>query len=230
MGSSTTPLPITPRQLGRSTPQGMSWSTNFCTLSRASLMQDVWGQRYTGGSNVIEAVVRSRPDLVLMDLRMPGVDGLTAIERIGKLADPPVVVVLTTFDADQYVLRALRAGAAGFLVKSTPPADLIGLVRVAADGHTVLSPAAARRLVAASTDSQPAREHARELVGTLTEREAEVLGCLGEGLSNAQIASRLYLSEATVKGYVSRMLVKLGCANRTQAGLLAHDAGIVRPG
>jgi DNA-binding NarL/FixJ family response regulator len=94
----------------------------------------------------------------------------------------------------------------------------------------VLSPAAARRLVAASTDSQPAREHARELLGTLTEREAEVLGCLGEGLSNAQIASRLYLSEATVKGYVSRMLVKLGCANRTQAGLLAHDAGIVRPG
>jgi len=138
--------------------------------------------------------------------------------------------VLTTFDADQYVLRALRAGAAGFLVKSTPPADLIGLVRVAADGHTVLSPAAARRLVAASTDSQPAREHARKLVGTLTEREAEVLGCLGEGLSNAQIASRLYLSEATVKGYVSRMLVKLGCANRTQAGLLAHDAGIVKPG
>jgi DNA-binding NarL/FixJ family response regulator len=88
----------------------------------------------------------------------------------------------------------------------------------------VLSPAAARRLIAASTDSQPARK----LVGTLTEREAEVLGCLGEGLSNAQIASRLYLSEATVKGYVSRMLVKLGCANRTQAGLLAHDAGIVR--
>ena len=182
------------------------------------------------GAAGVEAVIRSRPDLVLMDLRMPGVDGLTAIERIGKLADPPVVVVLTTFDADQYVLRALRAGAAGFLVKSTPPADLIGLVRVAADGHTVLSPAAARRLVAASTDSQPAREHARKLVGTLTEREAEVLGCLGEGLSNAQIASRLYLSEATVKGYVSRTLVKLGCANRTQAGLLAHDAGIVRPG
>ncbi len=176
------------------------------------------------GAAGVEAVVRSRPDLVLMDLRMPGVDGLTAIERIGKLADPPVVVVLTTFDADQYVLRALRAGAAGFLVKSTPPTDLIGLVLVAADGHTVLSPAAARRLIAASTDSQPARK----LVGTLTEREAEVLGCLGEGLSNAQIASRLYLSEATVKGYVSRMLVKLGCANRTQAGLLAHDAGIVR--
>jgi len=136
-----------------------------------------------------------------------------------------VVVVLTTFDADQYVLRALRAGAAGFLVKSTPPEDLIGLVRVAAEGHTVLSPAAARRLIAASADSQPA-ERARKLAGSLTEREAEVLSCLGEGLSNAQIAARLYLSEATVKGYVSRMLEKLGLDNRTQAGLLAHDAGL----
>jgi DNA-binding NarL/FixJ family response regulator len=166
------------------------------------------------GAAGVEAVVRSRPDVVLMDLRMPGVDGLTAIERIGELADPPVIVVLTTFDADQYVLRALRAGAAGFLVKSTPPEDLIGLVQVAAEGNTVLSPAAARRLIAAS-------------VGSLTERETEVLACLGEGLSNAQIARRLYLSEATIKGYVSRMLDKLQCANRTQAGLLAHDAGLV---
>jgi DNA-binding NarL/FixJ family response regulator len=153
-------------------------------------------------------------------------DGLTAIERIGELASPPAVVVLTTFDADRYVLRALRAGAAGFLVKSTPPDDLISLVRVAAEGHTVLSPAAARRLIAASSDSQPARDRARQLTGSLTDREREVLACLGEGMSNAQIAARLYLSEATVKGYVSRMLDKLGCANRTQAGLLAHDAGL----
>jgi DNA-binding NarL/FixJ family response regulator len=99
---------------------------------------------------------------------------------------------------------------------------------VAADGNTVLSPAAARRLVAASADQQSARQRAQELVESLTERETEVLACLGEGLSNAQIAARLYLSEATVKSYVSRMLDKLGCANRTQAGLLAHDAGIVR--
>ncbi|HYK30933.1 MAG TPA: response regulator transcription factor [Streptosporangiaceae bacterium] len=180
------------------------------------------------GAAGVEAVVRNRPDLVLMDLRMPVMDGIAAIERIVKLTNPPVVVVLTTFDADQYVLRALRAGAIGFLVKSTPPEDLIGLVRVAADGHTVLSPAAARRLIAASTDSQPARERARTQVSSLTEREVEVLTGLGEGLSNAQIASRLYLSEATVKGYVSRMLDKLGLDNRTQAGLLAHDAGIVR--
>jgi len=181
------------------------------------------------GAAGVEAVVRNRPDVVLMDLRMPLLDGIAAIERIVKLGNPPVVVVLTTFDADQYVLRALRAGAAGFLVKSTPPEDLIGLVRVAAEGHTVLSPAAARRLIAASADSQPARERARKLAGSLTEREVEVLTCLGEGLSNAQIAGRLFLSEATVKGYVSRMLDKLGLENRTQAGLLAHDAGLTSP-
>jgi len=178
------------------------------------------------GAAGVAAVTRSRPDVVLMDLRMPVLDGIAAIERIVKLGDPPVVVVLTTFDADQYVLRALRAGAAGFLVKSTPPEDLIGLVRVAAEGHTLLSPAAARRLIAASADSQPTRERARKLAGSLTEREVEVLTCLGEGLSNAQIAARLFLSEATVKGYVSRMLDKLGLENRTQAGLLAHDAGL----
>lgn len=187
---------------------------------------EVVDQAHDGAAGV-EAVVRHRPDVVLMDLRMPGVDGLTAIERIARLTDPPAVVALTTFDADQYVVRALRAGAAGFLVKSTPPEDLIGLVRVAADGHTVLSPEAARRLVAASSDEQAGRDRAVALVGQLTDRETEVLACLGEGLSNAQIAQRLYLSEATVKSYVSRMLVKLECANRTQAGLLAYDAGLV---
>src|SRR6266487_3790694 len=129
------------------------------------------------GAAGVEAVVRSRPDLVLMDLRMPRVDGLTAIERIGRLPDPPVVVALTTFDADQYVLRALRAGAAGFLVKSTPPEDLVRLVRVAADGNMVLSPAAARRLVAASADRQSAQQRARELTRSLTDRELEVLAC-----------------------------------------------------
>jgi DNA-binding NarL/FixJ family response regulator len=187
---------------------------------------EVVGEAHDGAAGV-EEVVRNQPDVVLMDLRMPGVDGITAIERIGKLGSPPAIVVLTTFDADQYVLRALRAGAAGFLVKSTPPEDLIGLVQVAAEGHTVLSPAAARRLVAASADRQQTRDRARELAGSLTGREAEVLACLGEGLSNAQIARRLYLSEATIKGYVSAVMDKLGCANRTQAGLLAHDAGLV---
>ncbi len=180
------------------------------------------------GAEAVEAVVRHRPRVVLMDLRMPGVDGLSAIERIAKLPDPPAVVALTTFDADTYVIRALRAGAAGFLVKSTPPEDLIGLVRVAADGHTVLSPEAAQRLVAMSADGRSRGDDARRKTTGLTERETDVLACLGEGLSNADIAARLHLAEATVKSYVSRMLVKLDCANRTQAGLLAHEAGLVK--
>ncbi|GAA3051392.1 response regulator [Actinokineospora globicatena] len=179
------------------------------------------------GAAAVEAVVRHQPHVVLMDLRMQGVDGLTAIERIVRLPSAPAVVALTTFDADQYVIRALRAGAAGFLVKTTPPEDLISLVRVAADGHTVLSPAATSRLVAARVGEQAARDRAVRRVRDLTERETEVLTGLGAGLSNAQIADRLSLSEATVKSYVSRMLVKLECANRTQAGLLAYDAGLV---
>ena len=178
------------------------------------------------GAEAVEAVVRHQPAVVLMDLRMPGVDGLAAIERVCALPDPPAVVALTTFDADTYVIRALRAGASGFLVKSTPPEDLIGLVRVAADGHTVLSPAAARRLVAMSADSHQRDGVARKRISGLTERERDVLACLGEGLSNADIAGRLHLAEATVKSYVSRMLVKLDCTNRTQAGLLAHEAGL----
>ncbi|MDT8914785.1 response regulator transcription factor [Amycolatopsis sp. PS_44_ISF1] len=179
------------------------------------------------GAAAVEAVIRYRPRVVLMDLRMPGVDGLSAIERITALPEPPAVVALTTFDADTYVIRALRAGASGFLVKSTPPEDLIGLVRVAADGHTVLSPSAAQRLVALSADGRERGDEARRRTAALTERERDVLAGLGAGLSNADIAARLHLAEATVKSYVSRMLVKLGCANRTQAGLLAHEAGLV---
>ncbi|KAB2349780.1 response regulator transcription factor [Actinomadura rudentiformis] len=185
------------------------------------------------GAAAVESVLRHGPDVVLMDLRMPGVDGLTAIGRIAALGSTrggttphPAVVALTTFDADHYVLRALRAGAAGFLLKSTPPEDLIELVRVAADGHTVMSAAATRRLVASAAARSLEQDRHRARIGDLTERETEVLACLGEGLSNAQIARRLHLSEATVKGYVSRLLDKLGCANRTQAGLLAHEAGL----
>jgi RNA polymerase sigma factor (sigma-70 family) len=186
---------------------------------------DVIDQAYDGAA-AVESVVRHRPDVVLMDLRMPGVDGLTAIERITVLPEPPAIVVLTTFDADDYVIRALRAGAVGFLLKSTPPEDLIELVRVAVDGHTVLSPSATRRLLTMADHRQSGRDRLLALVDQLTEREAEVLACLGEGLSNAQIAKRLHLSEATVKSYVSRLLVKLECANRTQAGLLAYDMGL----
>jgi DNA-binding NarL/FixJ family response regulator len=186
---------------------------------------DIVGQAQDG-AEAVEAAGRFRPDVMLMDLRMPEVDGLTAIERIVKLPNPPSVVALTTFDTDSYVLKALRAGASGFLLKSTPPEDLIGLVRVAADGHTVLSKEAARRMVAASAGEYERSQEARGRTADLTDRELDMLVCLGEGMSNAAIAAKLHLSEATVKSYVSRMLTKVGCANRTQAGLLAHEAGL----
>jgi len=179
------------------------------------------------GAAAVESVLRHQPDVVLMDLRMPGVDGLTAIERITAFRHPPVIVALTTFDSDHHVFRALNAGAAGFLLKSTPPEDLIDLVRVAADGHTVLSPAATRRLLATAADRQQSQNRVLARLDGLTEREVQVLVGIGEGLSNARIGARLYLTEATVKGYVSRLLTKLDCANRTQAGLLAQQAGLL---
>jgi DNA-binding NarL/FixJ family response regulator len=181
------------------------------------------------GAEAVEAVLRYRPDLVLMDLRMPGVDGLTAIEQIGQLNPRSTVVALTTFDLDEYVLRAMRAGAAGYLLKDTAPADLVDLVRVVAGGHLVFSPSAARRLVTASGDLRDARAQAQARLTDLTAREREVLACLGVGMSNQQIGKRLYLSETTVKGHISRLLVKLDCANRTQAGLLARDAELRPP-
>jgi DNA-binding NarL/FixJ family response regulator len=194
---------------------------HLTTILSAAPGIEVVGEAYDG-ADAVEAAVRLRPDVVLMDLRMPGVDGLTAIERIVSLPTPPRVVALTTFDLDEYVLRALRAGAVGFLLKSTSPEDLVDLVRVAAAGHTVLSAVPARRLVSNTADAG----RARDLVASLTNREVEVLESLGAGRSNQQIARRLHLSEATVKGYVSRLLVKLGCDNRTEAALLAHDAGL----
>jgi DNA-binding NarL/FixJ family response regulator len=178
------------------------------------------------GAAALDAVTRHRPDVVLMDLRMPGVDGITATRHITALREPPIVVALTTFDTDQHVLHALDAGAAGFLLKSTRPADLIGLVRVAADGHTVLSPAATRRLLDTAAGHRTNRDDTRTRIATLTRRERDVLTCLGHGLSNAEIARRLHLSETTVKGHVSRILDKLDCPNRTRAGLLAHQAGL----
>jgi DNA-binding NarL/FixJ family response regulator len=170
------------------------------------------------GAAGLDAVIRHRPDLVLMDLRMPGVDGLVATARIVALPHPPVVVALTTFDADRHVLAALRAGAAGYLLKSTPPRDLVALVRVAATGHMVLPPGTAQGLLGETARTA--------LPDGLTERDLDVLACLGEGLSNAQIGQRLHLTEQTVKGYVSRVLTKLGCANRTQAGLRAQRCGL----
>ncbi|MGP3916703.1 response regulator [Nonomuraea sp. 10N515B] len=179
------------------------------------------------GAEAVEEVLRNRPDVVLMDLRMPGVDGITATREIAALAAPPTVIALTTFDSDEHVLRALEAGAGGFLVKTTPAEDLLNLVKVAADGHVVMSPSAARSLVAQSSRGDERRDLARAQVAKLAEREREVLVCLGEGLTNPEIAGRLFLSETTVRSYVSRLLVKLDLTHRTQAALLAHQAGLL---
>ena len=178
------------------------------------------------GRAAVDAVHQHGPDLVLMDLRMPVLDGIGATQEITALPSPPIVVALTTFDADEYVLRALNAGARGFLLKSTPPEDLASLVRVAAQGHTVMSPEATRRLLSTAHAARTTRLDRATLVASLTDRETEVLTALAEGLTNGRIARRLFLSEATVKGHVSRLLEKLGCENRTQAGLLAHEAGL----
>jgi DNA-binding NarL/FixJ family response regulator len=193
------------------------------TILSAAADIEVVAEAYDG-AEAVEAVLRYRPDLVLMDLRMPGVDGLTAIEQIRHLTPRPTVVALTTFDQDGYVLRAMRAGVAGYLLKDTAPDDLVDLVRVAAGGHVVLSPTVASRLVTAPQGTLDARARARSMLAELTTRETEVLACLGLGMSNLQIGQRLRLSEATVKGHISRLLVKLRCANRTQASLLARDA------
>ncbi|MET8922667.1 response regulator transcription factor [Streptomyces sp. NPDC004623] len=180
-----------------------------------------------------EAAVRLtrelRPDLVLMDVQMPRRDGVSATRQIvaERLAD---VLVLTTFDLDEYVFGALRAGASGFLLKNTEAGDLIAAVRTVARGEGLIAPAVTRRLIEEFASASPAQEPAApEALGTLTRREREVLGCLGLGLSNMEIAERLSMAEATVKTHVSRLLGKLGLRSRAQAAVLAQQLG-VRPG
>ncbi|WP_440088794.1 response regulator transcription factor [Streptosporangium sp. LJ11] len=187
---------------------------------------DVVGVAYDG-AEAVEGVLRTRPDVVLMDIRMPGVDGVTATKEISRLPGPPAVVALTTFDSDAHVLGALEAGAIGFLSKTTPPEDLLGLIKVAASGHSVLSPGAARRLLDRSARAADDRDAARNRIAVLNDRERRLLSLVGRGLTNREIAADRFLSETTVKSYVSRLLAKLGLANRANAVLLAHEAGLV---
>lgn len=178
------------------------------------------------GSEVAGAADAHAPDVVLMDLRMPKVDGITATRRLRARPSPPEVIVLTTFDADANVVSALHAGASGFLLKDTPPDRIAEAIRRVARGDPILSPKVTRRLMQQTATAADARTRARSALTPLTERESEVVLAVARGESNAEIAAELYMSVATVKAHVSRILTKLDLANRTQLALLVHEAGL----
>ena len=180
------------------------------------------------GREVLGAVDLHRPDVVLMDIRMPQLDGIAATRLLVAQPDPPAVIVLTTFDADELVLRALQAGAAGFLLKDTPPADIVRAIELVHAGDAMLSPAITRRLialVAGDSDTGARAEHARERMARLSPREHDVAVAVGRGQANAEIAAALHLSVPTVKAHVSRLLDKLDVDNRVQIALLVQAAG-----
>ncbi|MFI5939396.1 response regulator [Streptomyces uncialis] len=206
----------------------------FAALLAAQSDIDVVGEAPNGK----EGVVLSRtahPDIVLMDVRMPEMDGLAATR---VLLDPPPgvvhrpkVLMLTTFDADDYIFEALRAGASGFLLKDAPPADLISAVRVVAGGDALLAPSVTRRLIAEFAERKTSSRRERSLaLNGLTPRETEVLGLIARGLSNQEIADRLVLAEQTVKTHIGRVLAKLGLRDRAQAVIFAYESGLVTPG
>jgi len=185
------------------------------------------------GKEAVALAVMHRPDVVLMDIRMPEMDGLEATRRILASQDPPDVriIILTTFDLDQYVYTALSAGASGFLLKDVSPEHLIGAVRLVRSGDALLAPSITRRLVerfACAGREPPGKPNAD--LSALTPREREVLIAVAQGLSNTEIAATLYVSEATVKSHVGRILAKLGLRDRVQVVVLAYETGLVRPG
>jgi DNA-binding NarL/FixJ family response regulator len=185
------------------------------------------------GAEAVRLAAETRADVVLMDIRMPGVDGLEATRRISAAEDLAGVrvLILTTFEADEYVYEALRAGASGFLVKDTDPGELLQAVRVVARGDALLSPTITRRLIAdIASRPRPGTAPSRERFAQLTHRELEVLTLVGTGLSNDEIAARLFLSPLTAKTHVSRVLTKLGARDRAQLVVAAYEAGIVTPG
>lgn len=183
------------------------------------------------GADALAAVTRTRPDVVLMDVRMPRQDGIEATRAIRSLPDAPRVLVVTTFHLDEYVFGAIEAGADGFLLKDTPPRELIEAVRVVADGHAMLSPRDTRRLIDrfAEPGRQQRRQEAVERLAGLSPRELEVARAVAQGLSNAEIASVLYCSEATVKAHLTHVFTKTGSDNRVRVALLMHAAGLDRP-
>ena len=181
------------------------------------------------GLAAIDLARRRRPDVVLMDIQMPGVDGIEATRRIIAEDASVAVLMLTTFGIDEYVYDALRAGASGFMLKDVPPEELIAAVRIVAAGDALIAPAITKRLIAQFARNAPPRVPAPALA-ELTPREQEVLGLVARGLSNAEIADELVLSEATVKTHLKRVLAKLGLRDRVQAVVLAYETGLVTPG
>ena len=179
------------------------------------------------GARAVAAVREHRPDVVLMDIRMPEMDGITATAALRRLDAPPQVIVLTTFQADEQVLSALRVGASGFLLKDTPPAEILNAVRLVAAGDAMLSPSVTRTLLShfGDTEATERRRAAAQRLATLTDREREVALAVGSGASNAEVAASLFMSEATVKAHVSRLFTKLDVTNRVHIAIVVHDAG-----
>ena len=192
---------------------------------------DVVGEA-ADGREAVDLVRRSRPDVVLMDINMPEVDGLEATRRI--LSDPMLshcrILILTTFDADEFVYEALRAGASGFLLKDTSPEDLLQAIRIVAAGEAMLAPAITSRLIARFASAADPRPELAAGVETLTEREREVFDAVARGLSNAEVTAELHMSYGTVKTHVSHLLTKLGCNDRAQLVVAAYESGFVVPG
>ena len=185
----------------------------------------------SNGREAIELCRRHRPDVVLMDIRMPELDGIEATRTICADADNVTkVLILTTFDLDEYVYEAVRAGASGFLLKDTPPDDLVDAVRILADGDALLAPSVTRRLIEEFVAGGGGQTLPSPGLDELTEREHEVLRLIARGHSNHEIAERLYLGETTIKTHVSRVLMKLGVRDRVQAVIAAYESGVIRPG
>ena len=203
----------------------------FRVLIDATPGLSVVGEAGTG-AGAVELIRRERPDVALMDIQMPEMDGIEATRRLlgGPEPVPVRVLILTTFDLDRYVFAALRAGASGFLLKDTPPNDLLAAIRVIADGEALLSPRVTRRLVAEFAKRPAVAVEAAHRLDGVTEREREVLVLIARGLSNTEIAAELYLSIATVKSHVGRLLTKLGARDRAQLVIAAYEAGLVTLG
>ncbi len=208
--------------------QGMVRS-GFTVLLNAQPDIEVIGEAVNGKEAVAHAA-GLRPDVILMDVRMPVLDGLQATRQITAMPDPPKILVLTTFDLDDYVYEALRAGASGFLLKDASARELADAVRLIAAGDALLAPGITRRLIAEFARMGGPRGPSRKQLDGLTERESEVLALVARGMSNGEIAAHLVVAEQTVKTHVSRILMKLGLRDRTQAVVLAYETGLVHPG